>query len=126
MTNGDQPIRVEFVKEFPNGEPAMLILGSAQGFLSLASIFESRWSGDLSVFPWVKLKDINLKLSYSDAARQLERNELQFHWLLSDAEVRAFPSQLKALCGQRPSRPCVFRHPRTKWRHSGGRIYRRI
>ena len=59
-------MHIGFLDEFRN-EPTVPILGDATEFLWLAGVIESRGIGSLSSLPEVRLENMLLALSYTEA-----------------------------------------------------------
>ncbi len=85
-------------------EPTLLILGESEGFLWLADLIESRWTGNLSTLvPEVRLANIaELELTYPGADGGAEQRGSVVHWRIQDTAVGLFPERLRALarCGE--------------------------
>jgi hypothetical protein len=64
------------------------------GVFVACGIIESRWTGSFSLFPCVKLANMNLYLSYSDKSGRLEQSGPNFHWKFSNIKTLTFPEQL--------------------------------
>jgi hypothetical protein len=95
-------ISIGFLDDF-KGLPTLLCLGEREGFLWLAKLIESGWTGDFSTLKdKVHLAGIQLELRHSVAAR-LALEGTQLRWCLSDGCREAFPEQLQELAsGDRP------------------------
>jgi hypothetical protein len=80
------------------GEPIFLILGGPEGFLWLADLIESRWTGIFSgLSSKIRLTNTDLALIYSDSDGGLGGVGSVLRWTLSARAVRSFPEQLRAL-----------------------------
>jgi hypothetical protein len=79
-------------------EPTLVLAGDAEGFLWLAALIESGWTGDLSTFgDKLQLVGVQLGLMHSDPHGGLEGCGTQLCWRLSSAALQLFPELLRAL-----------------------------
>ena len=86
------------VDDFHDQKPVLVIVGDAEGFLWLANLIESGWSGDLSTFSdELHLAGVQLFTAHSGVRGGLERCGAQLRWRLSSAASQVFPKQLRAL-----------------------------
>jgi hypothetical protein len=79
-------------------EPTLLILGDSEGFLFLADLISSRWTGSFSsLSSTVRLGNVDVNLSYSTGESGIERCGTRLCWCVPGAAVELFPEQLRAL-----------------------------
>jgi hypothetical protein len=79
-------------------EPRLVIVGDPEGFLWLASLIESAWTGDLSSLGGkLHLAGVQLCIGHSGLHGGLEWRGTQLHWRLSNSALQLFPEQLRAL-----------------------------